>query len=92
MWIKGFFKRQLEDAHKSKTPTVKRLISSEKKDSKSIPYFRIVMCMMALSGSNVKYVSNHLKRVGHSKDILLCTPKKNLLVISVEESFLQKTI
>ena len=49
------------------------------------------MCM-ALTASNVKYVSNHLKRVGHLKDILLCTPKKSLLVISVEESFLQKTI
>ena len=67
------------------------MISSEKKDSQSIPYFRIVMCM-ALTASNVKYVSNHLKRVGHLKDILLCTPKKSLLVISVEESFLQKTI
>jgi hypothetical protein len=92
MWIKGCLKRQLEDAYESKTLTVKRLISSEKKDSQSIPYFRIVMCMMALTASNVKYVSNDLKRVGRLKDILLCTPKKNLLVISVEESFLQKTI
>ena len=50
------------------------------------------MCMMALIASNVKYVLNHLKRVGLLKDILLCIPKKNLLVISVEESFLQKTI
>ena len=49
------------------------------------------MCM-ALIASNVKYVLNHLKRVGLLKDILLCIPKKNLLVISVEESFLQKTI
>jgi len=31
MWIKGFLKRQLEDAYKSKTRTVKRLISSEQK-------------------------------------------------------------
>ena len=90
MWIKGFLKRQLEDAYKSKTQ-LRGWFHQKKKDFQSIPYFRIVMCM-ALTASNVKYVSNHLKRVGHLKDILLCTPKKSLLVISVEESFLQKTI
>ena len=79
-------KRQLEDAYKSKKWTVKRLISSEKSDSQSIPYFRIVMCKAPRDcPSNVRYVSNHLKRIGSLKDILLCTPKKNpLLAIYVD--------
>ena len=77
---------------KAKHGQLRGWFHQKKRDSQSIPYFRIVMCMMALTASNVKYVSNDLKRVGRLKDILLCTRKKNLLVISVEENFLPKTI